>query len=256
MAAGDWRGLEALTSGADWKEFEFLRLALLARAQRENGKMEVFPETWQAAVTAASGDRYTLDELWQLVSTWGPAWENQLNSILWAIGDKWEDRKALQLLYAKYARASDTTRLREVTEKMVVSDPTNRNAINNLAMFSLLLKIDLADAVKKAGELYASDNGNPTFASTYAYALYLEGYPAQALKIMESLDPKQLDDPSIATYYGILLAANKQPAKAVEFLRIALKNPKLLPEEKKLVESAMNESNLKIGNPKPAGGTN
>ncbi len=178
-----------------------------------------------------------------------------MNDLLWAFGDKWKDRKALQLLYAKYAKERDTSRLREVTQKIVSADPSNRDAANNLAMFSMLLNRDLNDAVKSARELYESDRSNPTFASTYAYGIYLQGYPAQALKIMEALDSKQLSAPSIATYYGILLAANNQPARAVEFLRIAQQDVKLLPEEKELVEAALNESNLKIADPKQAEGS-
>ncbi len=55
LVTGDWAGLEGLTGGdANWGDFEFLRLALLARAQRENGEENVFASTWQAAVAAAA----------------------------------------------------------------------------------------------------------------------------------------------------------------------------------------------------------
>jgi len=246
VAVHDWTGLENLMNAVKWKEFEFLRLALLARAQRENGKEDIYEVTWQSALTAATGSDSSLRQLRLVVSTWGPAWKSQLNDVISALGKQWGDINALQYLYVEYTRERDTSKLREVTGEIVKASPSNRNAINNFAIFSMLMKQDLTDVINMARQLYEADSHNAAFASTYAYGLHLTGYSGQGLKIMESLDPYQLNEPTIAGYYGILLTANNQPAKATEYLRIAQKEGDPLPEEKALIETAFNRANLKL----------
>ena len=54
---------------------------------------------------------------------------------------------------------------------------------------------------------------------------------------MESLTPEQLQAPSIAAYYGIILAAAGQKEKAQEYLKRGAQTF-LLPEEKALVAKA------------------
>jgi predicted Zn-dependent protease len=250
LSARDWKKLKELTDGAKWNQLDFLRLALLARAQRESGDDFSSQSTWRSAMTAASDDWNSLDQLRLLVSTWGTDWEDQLDGIHWALCKRWADPRALQFLYAKYARDQDTRNLCEITRMMVAAEPANQVAANNYAMFSMLLKTNISEAMKTAGELYASNPGNPNFASTYAYGLYLSGHPDQGLKIMESLDQNRLSEPANAAYYGILLAAARQPAKAIEFLRIAQKDHGLLAEEQLLVEDALNNSQKMLTNGK------
>jgi hypothetical protein len=54
---------------------------------------------------------------------------------------------------------------------------------------------------------------------------------------MQQLPPKALEDPSIAGYYGLILQATGDRAKARAYLQWASK-AKLLPEEQKLFERA------------------
>jgi len=54
---------------------------------------------------------------------------------------------------------------------------------------------------------------------------------------MSQLTPDQLHDPSVAAYYGILLAAAGQNDAATEYFGRAEK-AKLLPEEEELVAQA------------------
>jgi hypothetical protein len=57
------------------------------------------------------------------------------------------------------------------------------------------------------------------------------------LKVLEALKPDQLEVPSVAAYYGVLLAANDEPEKAAKYLELAEKG-QLLPEEKALLAEA------------------
>jgi predicted Zn-dependent protease len=90
---------------------------------------------------------------------------------------------------------------------------------------------------KVARELYEKEPANAAYASTYAFSLYSQGEPKKALKVMEALTDQQLREPSIAAYYGIILAAAGEHARAREFLDLGEK-ASLLTEEKALLEKA------------------
>ena len=67
--------------------------------------------------------------------------------------------------------------------------------------------------------------------------LHCSARTADGLKVLESLPPQQLEDPAIATYYGIMLAAANAPEKARRFLDIG-HAANLLREENELVAKA------------------
>jgi hypothetical protein len=56
--------------------------------------------------------------------------------------------------------------------------------------------------------------------------------------VLEKLEPENLQSPSVALYYGVLLAAAGETGKAAEYLGKARKGP-LLPEEKVLLDDAL-----------------
>ena len=60
---------------------------------------------------------------------------------------------------------------------------------------------------------------------------------AAALKVMQQLQPKDLDSPNRAGYYGLILKATGSGAKAVPYLEVSSKGP-LLPEERQLFARA------------------
>jgi predicted Zn-dependent protease len=108
---------------------------------------------------------------------------------------------------------------------------------NNLAQISLLLNAQPEDARRMATVIYQKKPTNPAYAATYAFALLTKGQVSQATKVMNSLSGEQLREPAVSAYYGICLAAAKDP-RAHEFLEIG-KTASLLPEEKALVEKAL-----------------
>lgn len=68
-------------------------------------------------------------------------------------------------------------------------------------------------------------------------SLYAKGDVKGALQAMDQLSQDQLRDPSVAVYYGVILAAAGQKERAREYLRRATQ-ANLLPEEKALVAKA------------------
>ena len=67
--------------------------------------------------------------------------------------------------------------------------------------------------------------------------MYLQGKKTEALRVLDSLKPQQLETVSVAACYGILLEATGNRAKAKKYLDLASK-VQMLPEERKLIDSA------------------
>ena len=108
---------------------------------------------------------------------------------------------------------------------------------NNIAQLSLLLNLNADRGHRLARDLHEREPKNPVYASTYAFALHAKGDTKKALAVMNTLTAEQLRQPEIAAYYGIILAAAGEHAKAAEYLDLGEKAG-LLPEEKALVEKA------------------
>ena len=77
---------------------------------------------------------------------------------------------------------------------------------------------------------YAAEPENRTFACTYAFSLHLQGKTREGLEVMRKLKPEQLAVPSVAVYYGILLAAAGDVQASKEYLDKSAK-AYLMPEE-------------------------
>jgi Flp pilus assembly protein TadD len=115
--------------------------------------------------------------------------------------------------------------------------PSNLIAKNNLAMTALLLDAQELKPHDLARDVYQQAPTNSSFAATYAFSLYLQGKTAEALKVMRQLAPQDLESPSIAGYYGLILKATGSGAKARVYLDSTSKGL-LLPEERKLFAQA------------------
>jgi Flp pilus assembly protein TadD len=92
-------------------------------------------------------------------------------------------------------------------------------------------------ARRVAAEIKNKEPLNGAYVSTYAFSLQTKGDVKGALKAMDQLSQDQLRDPSVAAYYGVVLAAAGQKEKAREYLDLAAQ-ANLLPEEKALVAKA------------------
>jgi thioredoxin-like negative regulator of GroEL len=233
---GDWRGLEGLTKGANWRQFDFLRHAYLARAFRAQGKPVPAEHEWSAAVKAASGQSESLVTLVRVISDW--KWESETVDLLWALA-KYPDKQndALQTLYRLYARKADTQGLYRVLVRLFEFDRENRDVENNLAQVSLLLAANREEARRLAADVHQKAPSNPAYATTYAYSLLSKGDLKGALTVLNTLTADQLRDPAVRIYYGLCLASARDQ-RARSFLAFD-ENSNLLPEEKALVEKAL-----------------
>ncbi len=240
---GDWNALLAIAKKANWGEQEYLRAAYLTKAFRELGNENAARTQWNAAVTASSKNSDAAKRLLQMTAVW--KWSDEMRDLLWASVKDSDDRVwALAQLYGYYREKQSTRGLQQVTTRMLEMDPSNEVLQNNYAMYSLLLKLNVDSAFQTARDLYARNPSNRIAVATYAFALHVRGRSDEALQLMNTMTIDQIEEPSTAIYYGLVLAANGAAESAAHYLELA-KNATLLPEEKELLESA------RTGAPKP-----
>jgi len=231
----DWRKLEQVTTNANWGQGEFIRHAYLSRALREQDKMAGAEHEWAAATKEASAQSASLMSLMHTTAEW--KWEKEMVDLLWTLTRSQDKQKeAVEELYRYYEKASDTQGLYRVLVRWAELEPDNLNVQNNFVQVALLLDANADDARRIAVDLHNKAPSNPAYTTTYAYSLLTKGNSKEAAKVMSSLTPEELRDPSVSAYYGICLAA-VHDEKAREFLAAGQKAP-LLPEEKKLIDKA------------------
>jgi Flp pilus assembly protein TadD len=293
QAIEDWRGLQQFLQELDWGDQEFIRLALLSRAHRGEGELELAASFWTKASRLATERPEFTAILAQTCRAWG--WKAETEELLATLSTRFAAQPwALQYAFQQYHSMGNTQALERTFSTVLSAQSTNvtvreseallaamttqfavepwalwvlehlmrhywttgntrgvyqvlsatldrgtdnLNVKNDLATAALLLQTNLPMANTLAQQVYTREPANPAFASTYAYSLYLQGKTADGLKVMQDLKPADLKKPSVATYYGCLLAGAGQSDRARDYLALA-ETGTLLPEEKALVANA------------------
>jgi tetratricopeptide (TPR) repeat protein len=235
-ATGDWRGLQASLQKQQWGELEFMRHAFACRALRKQDLTDSSKAEWEQALKIANNQQARLGMLLRLAAQWNMNIEGE--DILWTIvnrypTEQWAFKALSQVLYV----SGRTRPLMTLFSQQARKNPADLSTKNNLATTALLLNAQEFKPYDLAREVYDKASTNASFASTYAFSLYLQKKNPEALQIIEKLDPKDLEKPSIAGYYGLILKASGSSAKASTYFDYAFKTP-LLPEERKLFEKA------------------
>ena len=232
----DWKGLETTLAKQSWGDLDFIRYAMRTRALRGMDMGSAAKLEWDKALKASNNQKQTLVALLRLAGQW--QWLGESEDLLWSILNQFpsEQWAAQALMQSSYANGQ-TRNLMTLVAKDVKKSPNNLGAKNNLAMLALLLDASELKPHDMAREVYTQASTNASFASTYAFSLFLQGKNTEALKVFEQLKPKELEDPSVSGYYGMVLKATGDRVKAKRYLEFALK-AKLLPEEKKLMDKA------------------
>jgi tetratricopeptide (TPR) repeat protein len=192
---------------------------------------------WNSAVNEADDRLGALNTLLDLAGRWGKTKAQE--ELLLRIAQRYPDATwAQQGLERLYLSAGDTPKLYQFYAGQLARSPQNVAIKNNLAATALLLKTNLPQAYECAAEIYVKLPKEAVIVSTYAYALHLQGRNAEALAAFQKIPPAQLEQPSVALYYGLLLTANGDSAHAARFLAIAEISGQMLPEEKALLAAA------------------
>jgi len=237
MLSHDWAALQKMVSKQTWKNLEFTRHAYLARALREQGLDGAAKAEWGVAMKATGNRLEPLKALFGMTATW--KWRDEAQQVLWAIVNNFpkEQWAGVELTGELYA-AGGTRPLMQLFSLQFNRNSANLDAENNLAMAAMLLQANEVQPYKLALDAYQKAATNGNYACTYAYSLYLQGKKDDALKIMQSINPKVLENGSTAGYYGLILKSAGQRAKAVAFLKRSVAGS-LLPEERDMFQKAL-----------------
>jgi tetratricopeptide (TPR) repeat protein len=233
----DWPGLQKTVENQNWGPYEFSRHALLARALRGQGLTDSSKTEWGQAVTAVTGNLAGMRDLLRLAKNWG--WPVETEELLSSIVNQypketWAYQSLGKLLYAQ----GRTRSLMSLFNQQAKSKPSDLETKNNLAMIALLLNAEEVRPNTLAAEAYKATPTNRSFASTYAFSLYCQTNYPDALKVMETLEPADLERDSIAGYYGLILLKCGDTNTAQRYLDLGLAAKVQLPEERKLFEQA------------------
>jgi len=235
-ATKDWRGLHAWLEKQHWAELEFVRHAFMTRALRGQELADTAKTEWEQALKSANSQKQSLVMLLRLAAQWN--WVNEGEDLLQTIVNRYPQEKwAAQALTQTLFKGGQTRSLMQLFKQELTRTPSDLSAKNNLAMTAMLLDAKELKPHDLAREVYQQAPTNSSFAATYAFSLYLQGKKAEALKVMQQIKPKDLESPSIAGYYGIILKATGGGANAGVYLDKASKAA-LLPEERKLFAQA------------------
>lgn len=237
--AGDWSGLQSFLAPQNWSDVEFMRHAFLTRALRGESLDGAAKAEWEMALKSAANNKTRMTMLLRLAAGWH--WQSEAENLLWSMVNQFPDDKGIaqaltQLLYANEETKSLMLLFRDEARR----SPSNLEIKNDLAMTALLLNNADIKPYELAREVYQSAPTNAAYASTYAFSLYKQGKKSEALKVMKALTLKELENPSIAGYYGLILKASGDDARARTYLEITSK-ARVLPEERKLFNAAMAE---------------
>jgi tetratricopeptide (TPR) repeat protein len=233
----DWTGLQAYLATQRWgADLEFLRHAYLTRALKGRELTGAAKAEWELAVKTANNQKQALGMLLRMAAQW--SWMSEGEELLWAIVNRFPEEKwAFSALSQVLFQGGRTRPLMQLYSQQVKRFPSDLSIQNNLAMTAMLLEAKELKPHDIARDVYAKASTNISYASTYAFSLHLQEKDAEALKILEALKPKDLENPSIAGYYGLILKSTGNSSKANTYLDLASKI-RVLPEEKKLFDRA------------------
>jgi Flp pilus assembly protein TadD len=232
----DWPGVQAWLGKQNWAEMEFLRHAFLSRALRGEKLADTSKTEWEQALKSANGQKQSLVMLLKLAAAWN--WANEGQDLLQTIVSRYPQEKwATRALTRTLFDSGQTQSLLQLFSQELKRNPADLAAKNNVATIALLLDATELKPGDLAREAYEQIPTNASFAATYAFSLYQQKKFQEALKVMQQLKPQELEIPSIAGYYGVILTGAGDKADAKAYLDKARKT-RLLPEEQKLFARA------------------
>lgn len=230
----NWSGLKEQTESQNWGDLDYYRLSFLAKALREQNLATASKTAWSKALKASENRLDRLQMLQRFASRW--KWLNELEEVLWQIVNRFpSETQASENLSALLYLTGKTRTLLELFDYELKKKPESLEAMNNFAYVAMLLSPDDERPRRLARTVYEKDPKHPPFAATYAYSLHLQQKTAEALEAMEKLTPEQLENPSIASHYALILVHSGNNQKAKKYITLSAK-ARLLPEERLLLQ--------------------
>ena len=239
-ALRDWSGLRTALEGKNWQSYDFMRVALLVRCDREGAAGSTTAATaaprWSDVVTACRGNGYNLFLLAQTVASW--SWPTEAEALYWRVSELGYPSRgpALEALWGFYQGGRNTGGLLRVAREQLRDEPKDPGVRNNVAFLSLLSGVGGPEPKRLAEENFRGQPGNPNVAATHAYALYLDGRYEEGLRVLVPFgEGGEGQAGGVALYLALLQQAVGQGEAAARSAS-AVDPRKLLPEERVLLQ--------------------
>jgi len=251
----NWSHLKRWTRAGTWGESEYLRIAYQAIATKQSRSRSGNPNTefeslWHSAQELANEQPEHELTLARLASKW--ELEKESEGLWWRVAENPPTRReALEELRRLYRGKNQTAKLYDVLQRLHESSPNEAPITADLARLGLNMGQNTEQSHQLAKEAYDRAPNEVNCALTYAFSLSRLGRNAEAVRIVESLSPKQMQDPHAAVYVALLLAEASQLDGAQEYIAAA-ENGKIYPEEKKLLDEAKTKLAAASATPSPA----
>lgn len=248
----DWDRLQRLVTDGAWGNIskESLQLAFAAKIVDSPSKPTLRRDTWDLALTAAGSNLGSLAVLQRLAAAW--RWDDESERTLWAIAKISPDQTwAYQTLFNVYRQKKNTSGMRDVMASLKNFDGLVPRYQHDWAVLSLLMEptTSWTPAKETLKKLSESEPTDPTYLTSYAFALAQSGKGAEAFAVTEKLTSDQrsylLRQPYLAFVYGVA-------KKAAEFEHTvsAGAGGNFLPEESYLFTRGREELERKADKPK------
>jgi thioredoxin-like negative regulator of GroEL len=236
----NWSRLKRWTRTGKWGDAEYLRLAYGAVAERrlrsnnDSSANSEFETLWHSAAEVSENVPDRELRLARLATKWQLT--NQAEELWVRVEENSTTRReALDNLRQLYRATDETTKLYAVLQRLHESSPNEAPITADLARLGLNLGENTESSHQLAKEAYDRSPNDINCAVTYAFSLHHLGRNEEALAIIQSLLPDQLNDPHAAVYAALVLVEGNEPGGAKDYMAAA-ENGKLYPEEKKLLE--------------------
>lgn len=236
----DWLALRAWTKDPTWANDEPLRMGYHALAL-VRGPSELRPpgapeSLWAQALKSASSDPARLERL----ANWTAEWNlpQFAESSWWALANAADDPgRALDQLSVLYRQRTDAHGRFRVARRRLEFHPMDRLALAEVAYLGLLLEVTEPDPAQLVEILRRQPPLATEAVKACALSLWRQERVREAVPLFESLPIPTREDPSLAWFYGTVLSAAGDVAKASRYLALGANFPRS-PEEEALFREA------------------
>ena len=218
--SADWARLKQALASSPPDRLDFFRLALQSRMLKEQGDESGARDAWRRALDAAKTAQEWLEKLARVTLARG--WQQESEETLWALAETPScPRWALDALWGAVRKVNNTAKICRVAKRLFQAAPNELSVRGNFVYLALLTRNAQENPDALAEALYKENPGKAAIVRIYGLSLYLQGRKDEAVQVMGALPVKELQQPAMALYYGIFLAANGQFDKSREYLQRA-----------------------------------
>jgi hypothetical protein len=234
----DWPQLQSALRGGAWGPVrpDLLDAAFAAQEQRSGGETRAL-SAWEQNLARASGSLGSLRFLDNLAIALN--WPGARDRVLWRMAREFPRETGAWRVLALGAEAKgDAAELGRIYQAWLASEPGNR-AVEASALVLAVIRGDVTDEVRqRLGQVASQPGAAIEEVTAWAWVESQSGRRTEALRRLDAAPAPIRVSPRACLFYGAILAEAGRRPEARLYLQKAEGQPKLLPEEKRIIERA------------------